>query len=77
MAGEIGLAVVIYGARTNECLPIKKENVVWAASRDHRVEGEPVLPLNLCTAPRKAHEPTVALSTRWATPIAGPMCHRR
>jgi hypothetical protein len=60
MAGEIDLAVVTYGALTNESVPLKKGNVVWAASRDHRVEGEPVLPRAWFTAPRKVHEFTVA-----------------
>ena len=59
-AGEIDLAVVTCGALTDESLPLKKENVVWAAPRDHRVEDEPVLPLALFTAPCKVRESTIA-----------------
>ena len=52
--------MVSYSALTNESVPLNKENVVWAALRDHRVESEPVMPLALFTAPRKVHESTVA-----------------
>lgn len=59
LAGEIDLAVVTCGALTEESQPLKKENVVWAAPRDHRVEDEPVLPLALFAAPCRVRESTV------------------
>jgi DNA-binding transcriptional LysR family regulator len=60
MAGEIDLAVVTCGALTEESQPLKKESVVWAAPRDHRVEDEPVLPLALFAAPCQVREATVS-----------------
>lgn len=60
MAGEIDLAVVTCGALTDESHPLKKESVVWAAPRDHRVEDEPVLPLALFAAPCQVREATVS-----------------
>jgi DNA-binding transcriptional LysR family regulator len=59
MAGEIDLALVTCGTLTDESVPLKKENAVWAAPRDHRVEDEPILPLSFFTAPRKVLETTV------------------
>lgn len=60
MAGEIDLAVVTCGALTDESQPLRKESVVWAAPRDHRVEDEPVLPLALFAAPCHVRETTIA-----------------
>jgi len=59
MAAEIDLAVVTCGALTEESQPLKKESVVWAAPRDHRVEDEPVLPLALFAAPCHVRESTI------------------
>jgi len=59
LAGEIDLAVVTCGALTDESQPLKKESVVWAAPRDHRVEDEPVLPLALFASPCQVREATV------------------
>lgn len=64
MAGEIDLAVVTCGALTGESQPLKKEAVVWAAPRDHRVEDEPVLPLALFAAPCHVREATVSALDR-------------
>lgn len=60
MSGEIDLAVVTCGALTDESQPLKKESVVWAAPRDHRVEDEPVLPLALFAPPCHVRETTIA-----------------
>ncbi len=60
MAGEIDLAVVTCGALTDESQPLRKESVVWAAPRDHRVEEEPVLPLALFASPCQVREATIA-----------------
>ena len=59
LAGEIDLAVVTCGALTEESQPLKKEAVVWAAPREHRVEDEPVLPLALFAAPCRVRESTI------------------
>lgn len=60
LAGEIDLAVVTCGALTDESQPLRKESVVWAAPRDHRVEDEPVLPLALFAAPCHVRETTIS-----------------